>query len=153
MRKISNEALLAMQGSSISFWKTQRHKVETEPPEVSCRGERIIHGACGTTSNTHLYIHETVAKTNSDWQLVERPQRRRHQVQTDLNPHCDWFTALYRSCLFAFLLLIAATTAWQIIHVCVISWVTHHWYSPDSWCSIPLDPELETVIKKTDILQ
>lgn len=53
---------------------------------------------------------------------------------------------------FFLLCFIAANTAWQIIHVCVISRVTRHWYSLDSRYSIPLDPGLGPVMKKTDIL-
>lgn len=137
-----------MQDSSISFWKRQRPWGETEHPNVAWRGERFSRG---TTSNTHLYTHETVTKTK---QLVERrPLRRKHQVQTDLNSYCDWFTELYRSCLFAFLFFYSSQGC-LTDHMCVvISWVTCHWYSLESWHSIPLDPGLEAVMKKTDILQ
>lgn len=143
-----------MQGSSISFWKRQRRWAETERPTAAWRGDRF---SCSITSNTHFYTRETVTKINSNWQLVERrPLRRKHQVQAGWNSHCNWFTELNRSCLFCFFFLlcfIAANTAWQIIHVCVISRVTRHWYSLDSRYSILLDPGLGPVMKKTDILQ
>lgn len=64
-------------------------------------------------------------KNNSDWQVVERrPQRRKHQVQTDLHSHCDWFTELYRSCLFCFSFFYSRKHC-LTDHTCVCNFMGH----------------------------